>query len=127
MFRSDLMGLLLDTQVVLWWLNDDPTLNSAVKDPLDGHAEVFVSAASVWEVGIKQTLGKISGEDNLAERVKESGFALVPITAEHVIAAAALPLHHRDPFDRDARRPGCLRRTHLDDLRRPVRDLRRAD
>ncbi len=94
------MGLLLDTHVVLWWLVDDATLDSAVKDRLDVDSEIFVSSATVWEVGIKQALGKLTGDGNLAERVRDSGFAALPILAEHAIAAAALPLHHRDPFDR---------------------------
>jgi PIN domain nuclease of toxin-antitoxin system len=94
------MGLLLDTHVVLWWLNDDPTLDSAVKDRLDVDPEIFVSAATVWEVGIKQSLGKLSADRDLAARVRDSGFAALPIVADHAIAAARLPLHHRDPFDR---------------------------
>lgn len=94
------MGLLLDTHVVLWWLEDDATLDSAVKDRLDVDSEVFVSSATVWEIGIKQALGKRTGDGDLAERVRDSGFASLPILADHAIAAAALPLHHRDPFDR---------------------------
>lgn len=94
------MALLLDTHVVLWWLSDDDTLDSATKDRLDVDSEIFVSAASVWEVGIKQALGKLTGEGRMAEHVRDSGFAVLPISAEHAIAATMLPLHHRDPFDR---------------------------
>lgn len=94
------MGLLLDTHVVLWWLADDPKLATAVKGRLNADPEVFVSAASVWEVAIKQALGRLVGDDDLAERVKESGFAALPVGADHAIAAAQLPMHHRDPFDR---------------------------
>jgi PIN domain nuclease of toxin-antitoxin system len=94
------MGLLLDTHVLLWWLDDDVTLDSAVKDRLDVDPEIFVSVATVWEVGIKQALGKLSGNGDLAARVRDSGFASLAIVAEHAIAASALPLHHRDPFDR---------------------------
>ena len=94
------MGLLLDTHVVLWWLDDDPTLDSAVKDSLDVDSEVYVSAATVWEVGIKQALGKLTAEYDLAGRVRDSGFAALPIVADHAIRAASLAPHHRDPFDR---------------------------
>jgi len=94
------MALLLDTHVVLWWLEDDAKLDSATKDRLDVDSEVYVSSATVWEVGIKQTLGKLTGEGSLAEHVRDSGFAVLPISADHAIAASALPLHHRDPFDR---------------------------
>jgi PIN domain nuclease of toxin-antitoxin system len=58
------MALLLDTHVVLWWLEDDDKLDSATKDRLDVDSEIFVSAATVWEVGIKQALGKLTGEGN---------------------------------------------------------------
>lgn len=94
------MALLLDTHVVLWWLADDDRLDSATKDRLDVEAEIFVSSASVWEVGIKQAIGKLTAEGSLAEHVRDSGFAMLPISADHAISAAALPLHHRDPFDR---------------------------
>ncbi len=94
------MALLLDTHVVLWWLEDDDTLDSAVRDRLDTDSEIFVSAASVWEVGIKQALGKLTSEGRLSEQVRDSGFAVLPISADHAIAASALPMHHRDPFDR---------------------------
>jgi PIN domain nuclease of toxin-antitoxin system len=94
------MALLLDTHVVLWWLEDDAKLDSATKDRLDVDSEVFVSSATVWEVGIKQALGKLTGEGSLAEQVRDSGFAVLSMSADHAIAASALPLHHRDPFDR---------------------------
>jgi PIN domain nuclease of toxin-antitoxin system len=94
------MALLLDTHVVLWWLEDDAKLASATKDRLDVDSEIFVSSATVWEVGIKQALGKLTGEGSLAEQVRDSGFAVLPISADHAIAASVLPLHHRDPFDR---------------------------
>jgi PIN domain nuclease of toxin-antitoxin system len=94
------MALLLDAHVVLWWLGDDDTLDSATKGRLEIESEIFVSSATVWEVGIKQALGKLTGEGSLAEHVRDSGFALLPISADHAIAASALPLHHRDPFDR---------------------------
>jgi len=94
------MALLLDTHVVLWWLADDDTLDSATKDRLDVDSEIFLSTVTVWEVGIKQALGKLTSEGSLAEYVRDSGFAVLPISADHAIAASALPPHHRDPFDR---------------------------
>jgi PIN domain nuclease of toxin-antitoxin system len=84
------MALLLDTHVVLWWLADDDRLDSAIKDRLDVEAEIFVSSASVWEVGINQALDKLTAEGNLAEHVRDSGFAMLPISADHAIAASAL-------------------------------------
>ncbi|MEU8237673.1 type II toxin-antitoxin system VapC family toxin [Actinoplanes missouriensis] len=93
------MNLLLDTHVVIWWLADDPTLTSEVKDALDRELNVYVSAATVWEVSIKQALGKL-GPPELPELIRDCSFQPLAITADHGIAAGRLPLHHRDPFDR---------------------------
>jgi len=95
------MSLLLDTHVVLWWLTDDPTLGEEIKDRLDHEPEVYVSAATLWEVAIKQAIGKLGAEPaDLPERIRDSGFRALPITFDHAIAAGRLPLRHRDPFDR---------------------------
>ncbi|MFI5890850.1 type II toxin-antitoxin system VapC family toxin [Actinoplanes sp. NPDC051513] len=93
------MSLLLDTHIVLWWLSDDPALAAELKDRLDHEPDVYVSAATIWEVAIKQSIGKLKPDD-LPERVRDSGFRHLEITADHGIAAARLPLLHRDPFDR---------------------------
>ena len=94
------MSLLLDTHIVLWWLSDDPTLAAGIKDRLDHEPDVYVSAATIWEVTIKQSIGKLQKPDDLPERVRDSGFRHLDITAEHVNTAGRLPLLHRDPFDR---------------------------
>jgi PIN domain nuclease of toxin-antitoxin system len=94
------MRLLLDTHVVLWWLSDSPELSGEVKEMLDTEPAVYVSAVSPWEVAIKQSVGKLSGPDDLAERVRDSQFNGLPITAGHGVRAGRLPTHHRDPFDR---------------------------
>jgi PIN domain nuclease of toxin-antitoxin system len=94
------MSLLLDTHVVLWWLTDDPTLSDDIKTRLDHDPDVYVSAATVWEVTIKQAAGKLTEPADLPERIRRSGFADLAISSEHAIAAGRLPLIHRDPFDR---------------------------
>jgi PIN domain nuclease of toxin-antitoxin system len=94
------MSLLLDTHVVLWWLTDDPTLSDDIKTRLDHDPDVYVSAATVWEVTIKQAAGKLTEPADLPERISGSGFARLAISSEHTIAAGRLPLIHRDPFDR---------------------------
>ena len=94
------MALLLDTHVVLWWLVDDPGLADDVKESLDHEPDVYLSAATVWEVAIKRALGKLVGPDDLPERVRDSGFQPLPIADRHAIVAARLPQHHRAPFDR---------------------------
>ena len=94
------MGLLLDTHVVLWWLADDPALAPDVKDQLDHDPDVYVSAATIWEVAIKQVIGKLPEPAGLPELIRGSGFAELPISAQHAMTAARLPMIHRDPFDR---------------------------
>jgi PIN domain nuclease of toxin-antitoxin system len=93
-------SLLLDTHVVLWWLIDAPELSDAIKDRLDHEPDVLVSAATIWEIAIKQALGKITAPPDLPERVRDSGFRELPIGFNHAIAAGQLPPIHKDPFDR---------------------------
>jgi PIN domain nuclease of toxin-antitoxin system len=98
------VSLLLDTHVVLWWLIDDPTLSDDLKDAIDQEPDVHLSAATVWEVAIKQAIkqaiGKLQGPDDLIERMRASGLRELAITSEHAMLAGRLPRLHRDPFDR---------------------------
>jgi PIN domain nuclease of toxin-antitoxin system len=94
------VSLLLDTHVILWWLTDDLTLSDEVKTRLDDEPDVYVSPASLWEVIIKQSIGKLSEPIDVAEVIRVSGFRELPITFRHAIVAGQLPLIHRDPFDR---------------------------
>jgi PIN domain nuclease of toxin-antitoxin system len=94
------VSLLLDTHVILWWLTDDLTLSDEVKTRLDDEPDVYVSPASLWEVTIKQSIGKLSEPIDVAEEIRDSGFRELPITFHHAIAAGRLPLIHHDPFDR---------------------------
>jgi PIN domain nuclease of toxin-antitoxin system len=94
------VSLLLDTHVVLWWLADDPALSDDVKSRLDVEPDVYVSSATVWEVVIKQAIGKISQPADLPDLIRSSGFRELRINCEHAITAGRLPLLHRDPFDR---------------------------
>ena len=93
--------LLLDTHVLLWALEDSQALSADARRSItDTRNEVFVSAASIWEMAIKRSLGKLRAPDNLADTVQEAGFAALPITLAHAEQAGMLPPHHRDPFDR---------------------------
>ncbi|NJP25690.1 type II toxin-antitoxin system VapC family toxin [Microbispora sp. SCL1-1] len=94
------MRMLLDTHVVLWWLSDDPTLADEIKSMIEEEPEVFVSPATLWEVAIKQSIGKLVAPDDLVERIRDSEFRELPIRFGHTIEAGRLPLLHRDPFDR---------------------------
>jgi PIN domain nuclease of toxin-antitoxin system len=94
-------GLLLDTHIVLWWLNDDARLPGFARERLRaGDAACFVSAATLWEIGIKRTLGKLDAPQALAPAIAEEGFHGLAISLAHAECAARLPPHHRDPFDR---------------------------
>lgn len=95
------MILLLDAHALLWWLSDDATLDDAARQSItDPSNEVIVSAATVWEIEIKRHLGKLEAPDRLVATIELAGFGSLPITAVDAERAAALPAHHRDPFDR---------------------------
>ena len=95
------MILLLDAHALLWWLADDATLGDAARRSIaDPSVDVLVSAATVWEIGIKRALGKLDAPDELPEAIERSGFGGLPVTLVDADVAAGLPPHHRDPFDR---------------------------
>ena len=96
------MNLLLDTHVLLWWLDDPTTLLSeqALTAIEDRDNQVIVSVVSVWEIAIKKALGKLESPDNLREVITDARFELMPIDYEHAWQVNDLPCHHRDPFDR---------------------------
>ncbi len=95
------MNLLLDTHVFLWWDRQDATLNDQARDAIgDPRNRVFVSAASVWEIGIKRRLGKLALGGSAASAIAANGFhelAIVPLDAEE---AGNMEWQHNDPFDR---------------------------
>lgn len=90
---------LLDTSVLLRWL-DASIAEERGQLLADRANEVSVSAASVWEISIKRTLGKLRVPDGLLRVVAASGFRWIDISAADGLRAGELPLHHRDPFDR---------------------------
>ena len=94
------MTLLLDTRVALWAITGDSTLGEEFLDRPRHDPDIFLSPVSLWEITIKQSIGKLPGPANLAEQVRDMGFRELPVTYAHAIAAGRLPPHHRDPFDR---------------------------
>ena len=95
------MRLLLDTHVFLWWCTGSKQLKKRIRNVIaDPGSEVFVSAASGYEIAIKRALGKIEIMDNLTDEVDKEGFVHLPVTFFHAEQAGKLPFHHRDPFDR---------------------------
>lgn len=98
------MNLLLDTHIALWAIADSPRLPARARDLILAPANtVWVSAASVWEIAIKHSLGRgdmpVSGPQALAY-FEESGFLMLAVSAEHAATVGDLPNHHADPFDR---------------------------
>jgi PIN domain nuclease of toxin-antitoxin system len=98
------MRLLLDTHIALWALTDDAKLSAKARQLLSAtENEIFVSAASLWEISIKHALARgemlVSGEAAL-EYLRDAGVQILPITAEHAVAVERLPDLHDDPFDR---------------------------
>ena len=95
------MKLLLDTHAALWWLSEDERLGEATADRLtDETNQVLLSAAVVWEVAIKRSLGKLEAPEDLASTLLDAGLQPLPVSLDHAAAVEHLPWHHRDPFDR---------------------------
>jgi PIN domain nuclease of toxin-antitoxin system len=94
-----LPDVLLDSHVLLWFVEGN---RSRISRHLQARLEAgaTVSTASLWEIAIKASIGKLDAPDDLPERVVELGFELLPVSAEHAWGVRALPHHHRDPFDR---------------------------
>jgi PIN domain nuclease of toxin-antitoxin system len=98
------MRYLLDTHAFLWLAEDDPRLDAHVRALFtDANNEIFLSAASVWEMAIKASLGKLRLATPLARLVAggvERGIQLLAVLSEHTYQVEHLPFHHRDPFNR---------------------------
>ena len=94
------VSLLLDTHALLWWLSGDPVAEGAVAAISDPRTPVLVSAATVWEIAIKSSLGKLSVQGSVAAHLHDEGFDPLSISVAHAALAGGLPPHHRDPFDR---------------------------
>ncbi|MFY0688983.1 MAG: type II toxin-antitoxin system VapC family toxin [Cyclobacteriaceae bacterium] len=91
---------LIDTHILLWWLTDPSQLSpSAMKIIQDARNEVYVSAASIWEIAIKSRLGKLSVPDDLMEVLEKESIQVLSINEHHAWRTSLLPNHHKDPFD----------------------------
>ena len=99
------MKLLLDTHAFLWWLLDDPRLSDKARAIIaDGDNDLFLSAASGWEISIKARLGRLQLPDNLTdymiEQLQSNAITVLPIQFSHALHVHHLPDHYKDPFDR---------------------------
>jgi PIN domain nuclease of toxin-antitoxin system len=99
------MRLLLDTHAVLWWFAGDTSLSQTARDAIaDNSNEIFVSAATAWEIATKYRLGKLPGAallaSDIAGALASQGFDELPVTVRDGQVAGGLPAIHKDPFDR---------------------------
>lgn len=99
------MNLLLDTHTFLWFIDGNARLSPRARDLIEDHKNVkLISVASLWEMGIKIGLGRLSlaqpFEELIPRQIQVNGFGLLPLRIPHIAKVIALPFHHRDPFDR---------------------------
>jgi len=98
------MNLLLDTHAFLWYYSGSSELSSNARLAIENPENIFfVSVTSLWEIAIKNSLGKLDLDAPLTvffQDVVQKGFPLMPIDLSHILQSATLPWHHRDPFDR---------------------------
>lgn len=96
------MRLLLDTHILLWWMVGDRRLPKTVATALAApENDIAVSAASLWEIAIKQALGRIDIDlDDLVASIAADGFSELAVRFPHTLKLQSLPGHHSDPFDR---------------------------
>src|SRR5262249_43094354 len=95
------MNLLLDTHVLLWWLENNRSLSKAARSAIAQPSNlVFVSAVNALEITIKKALGKLKAPDNLEDEIAVNRFQSLPVTISHALAVGKLLAHHNDPFDR---------------------------
>jgi PIN domain nuclease of toxin-antitoxin system len=94
-------GFLLDTHALIWWNESAPELSAAAREAIAGEAEIYVSAASIYEIDLKIARGTLAAwSAPTVELVQSELFLELPLTLAHAARAAALPLIHRDPWDR---------------------------
>jgi len=99
------MKVLLDTHTFLWWITDDPKLSLRVRGIIsDGENEIFISAATGWEIVIKSQIGRLKLPDEprrfILEQLRINGMKSLPIEMRHALHISTLPTYHQDPFDR---------------------------
>lgn len=92
--------ILLDTQALLWLLDDSPRMGEQARAHVEAATAVHFSAASLWEIEIKRALGKLAISGDLASALAASGLTELPVTGAHVLGISRVELTHRDPFDR---------------------------
>lgn len=92
--------LLLDTEAFIWWDANDRRLGARARAAIQEAPEVFVSAASAWEIAVKVALKKLRTTRRPLDALRDASFRELPVTFQHAEALDTLPPHHADPFDR---------------------------
>ena len=94
-------NFLIDTQVFIWWMEENNKLPNDVKAIIDdSQSNIFLSVVTPWEIVIKIKSGKLKVPKKFAEFITDDIFKVLPIQINHVLTIGKLPLHHKDPFDR---------------------------
>ena len=98
------MKLLLDTHAFLWFIEDNPRLSVQAKALLESDVELLISTASLWEIAIKTSIGKLTlaqpFEVFIPKQLEMNLITILPVELAHLAIVSALPFYHRDPFDR---------------------------
>lgn len=101
---SDITRLLLDTNAFLYFINNDSELSKTAKNLLESEIDLLISAACLWEIAIKFSIGKLSLPDSFGNfipaQIRQNDIEILPITLSHLEKVSTLPFHHKDPFDR---------------------------
>ena len=98
------MKLLLDTHAFLWFIDDNPRLSARAKGLLESDADLLLSVASLWEISIKVSIGRLTLAQPydifIPQQLTNNAIEILPISSAHLGVVSTLPFHHRDPFDR---------------------------
>lgn len=98
------MQYLIDTHIFIWFIQNSPNLNQTARNLIeDSQNKILISIASLWEISIKNSIGKLNlvkGFDAMADYLNDNSIEVLPINFAHTVENNKLPFHHRDPFDR---------------------------
>jgi PIN domain nuclease of toxin-antitoxin system len=100
----DITRLLLDTNAFLYFINNDSALSKTARDLLESEIDLLISAACLWEIAIKFSIGKLflpdSFENFIPSQIQRNDIEILSITLPHLEKVSTMPFHHKDPFDR---------------------------
>ena len=101
---SDITRLLLDTNAFLYFIDNDTELSKTAKALLESEVELLISTASLWEIAIKFSIGKLvlpdSFENFIPTQIRQNDIEILPVNLSHLKKVSVMPFHHKDPFDR---------------------------